>query len=255
MPEDRDITAYVDGRLEGRRLRRFEERLAAEPALAVEVERQRRAVRAIDAAAVEVVAPAGLRATVAQLEREHAKGSDPDLSRRRSDRGQTLFRFGWAAGLAAAAAAAVFVVVLGGGGPAVDDALALASKPPEGRVVPSVRTPQLLREEIEGVAFPNYRAKFGWRAVGERTDDVEGREVRTVFYEKDGERIAYSIFAGDALDEPRGRTETAEGTEITVFEDEAVTWERDDHTCVLSGADEETLVELAGWKGKGNVPF
>ena len=36
-----------------------------------------------------------------------------------------------------------------------------------------------------------------------------------------------------------------------------VTWERGGHTCVLSaeGVPADELLELAGWKGKGAVPF
>ena len=38
-----------------------------------------------------------------------------------------------------------------------------------------------------------------------------------------------------------------------------MTWERGGHTCVLSAIQPEVptsdLLELAGWKGKGGVPF
>lgn len=254
VADDRDTAAYVDGQLDGRALRRFEERLAAEPALAAEVERQRGAVRAIRLASADVVAPARLRAEVAQLEREAAPARRP--ARGAIARRSLFPRAGWAAGVGAAAAAVLFVFVLGGGGPTVDEALALATRPPEARVAPDPGTPQLLRAEVEGVRFPNYLAKFRWRAVGQRTDEIDGRTVRTVFYERGGERVAYSIFAGDALDQPGGRDATREGTRLRVFEGgRAVTWERRGHTCVISGASERTLLELAGWKGKGAVAF
>jgi hypothetical protein len=257
MPDTPDISrrdaaalaAYADGRLEGRKLERFEERLRSEPALAAELEKQRRALRAMDVAVAATVAPAGLRQRVEALQREAAAPA------RRKQRRSFLVP---GVGLATAAAAVLLAIIVvggGAGGPTAEDALAFAGRPVEERVTPDRRTPQLLEEEVEGVRFPNYLAKFGWRPVGERADEVDGRTVRTVFYEKDGTRIAYSIFAGEALDVPEGRKVTVEGTEITIFGDDAVTWERDGHTCVLSGADAKTLAELAGWKGKGNVPF
>ena len=250
MSDDRDLAAYVDGRLEGRRLERFEARLREEPALADAVERQRIALRAIDSAVGATVAPAGLRQRVEADRRAAANAGRPKPNRR--------FGLRPVAGLAMAAAAAVvfaFVFLGGAGAPTVDDALALATRPAQEATTPDPEVPQLLVEDVEGVQFPNYLKKFGWRAVGERTDEVDGRDVRTVFYEKDGERIAYSIFAGEPLDEPDGDVTDAEGTTITTFDDEAVTWLREGHTCVLSGTDEGTLVELAGWKGKGAVDF
>jgi hypothetical protein len=99
--------------------------------------------------------------------------------------------------------------------------------------------------------------------VGTRTDEIGGRKTRTVFYEKDGKRIAYTIVEGDALSAPGdAATATREGTELQWIESEGrtvVTWERGGHTCVLSAVQPEVptndLLELAGWKGKGGVPF
>ena len=62
--------------------------------------------------------------------------------------------------------------------------------------------PAALDREFEGVRFPSYEK---WRATGERTDVVDGRAVRTVFYDgRDGRVIAYAIVAGPALSR-RGR--------------------------------------------------
>lgn len=247
-----DLAAYVDGRLEGARLARFEARVAAEPSLAAAVELQGVALRAIDLAVAETVAPAGLRQRVDAERRAHAGNGRPTTNRRFG----RLRPAGLGAGLAAAAAAVVVALVfLGGGGLTVEDAAALAAKPPTEAVTQDPRTPQLLREDVEGVRFPDYAAKFGWRAVGERSDVVDGRDVRTVFYEKDGKRIAYSIVAGDPLDRPDGDRVSREGVAFTVFYDDGVTWERQGHTCVLTGADADTLAELGAWKGKGAVQF
>ena len=79
--------------------------------------------------------------------------------------------------------------------------------------------------------FPNYAAKFGWQPTGKREDDPKGRDATTVYYEKDGRELAYTIVSGDALDPPEdARTFTVQGVEYRVFEKDGrnvITWERD----------------------------
>ena len=80
---------------------------------------------------------------------------------------------------------------------------------------------------FEGVRFPRYDQ---WRATGERTDVIDGREVRTVFYAKDGQVIAYAIVAGPALSQDEA---------LRVVRDDgvvAVTWTRAGRTCVIASA-------------------
>jgi hypothetical protein len=98
--------------------------------------------------------------------------------------------------------------------------------------------------------------------VGERSDELDGRDTHTVFYENaDGARIGYTIVAGDALDEPSGaKPSTVDGVELAAFEADGangVTWLRDGHSCVLAGegVERSTLLELAAWKGGGAVTF
>ena len=117
------------------------------------------------------------------------------------------------------------------------------------------------RPRLSGVAFPNYVAKFGWRAAGARADTLDGRATRTVFYDRGARRIAYTIVSGRALPAPDGaRRAVREGTELR-FAARAgttlVTWVRGGRTCVLSGRDVPTreLLDLAGWKGQGAVAF
>ena len=98
---------------------------------------------------------------------------------------------------------------------------------------------------------------------GTRSGDVEGRDATTVHYENaEGKTVAYTIVGGDALDTPGdARTITAEGTPVKLFRTAsgrpAATWEREGHTCILSGAGvpDAKLAELAGWKGLGAVAF
>jgi len=112
---------------------------------------------------------------------------------------------------------------------------------------------------VEGVRFPDYEEKFGWRAVRKREDEIDGRDVTTVFYERAGERVRYSIVAGDALAEPDGEDIEAEGTRLRRIDTgNAVTWRRLGHTCVMDGSagvSVATVAELAGWKAKGEVAF
>ena len=167
-----------------------------------------------------------------------------------------------AAGLAAGAIAVTLALVMViGGGPGIEDVAAAATRAPTANVAPVPPTSKLLKERVADVRFPNYVGKFGWKAVGTRTDEIQGRATRTVFYEKDGKRIAYTVVSGAALDEPGAASKAVvEGTVIRALRSagrEVVTWRRRGHTCVLSSKDvpRAELVALAGWKGKGQVGF
>jgi hypothetical protein len=165
--------------------------------------------------------------------------------------------------VAGAVAVALAAIVLIGGGPGVDDVAAAAVRAPTAQVAAVPPDSKLLNENVDGVAFPDYAAKFGWKPVGTRTDEIGGRRTRTVFYEKNGKRIAYTIVAGDPLSAPGdAATASYEGTELLTLQSEGrtvVTWKRGGHTCVLSGIQPEVardeLLMLAGWKGKGAIPF
>jgi hypothetical protein len=248
-----EIAALVDGRLPAARAAEIETLAAASPGLADAIATQRRGVEALRAAASEAAAdgaPAALRARL-------------EASRRPAPRGQR--RAGWLAAAAVAAAAvllAIFLLPSGSGGPTVAQAAELAAlpaPPPAPPVDPAA--PTLLDAAVDGVAFPEWEEEFGWRAAGQRADDLDGRDTRTVGYEKQGKSVAYTIVPGDALENPEDAREvTRDGVELRVFDSGdrlAVTWLRDEHTCVLSGVgvDEDTLTKLAVWKGGGAVTF
>lgn len=247
-----DLARLADGTLPAERREEVEAEIAASPELTALVERQDRALIALRGTA-DTGATARLRAGV---ERSQGKGQARD-GRRRLTLGGAL--------AALAAVALALVLVLPGalsGGPTVADAAALAEKPPTQPAPPAVRgVPQLLDADVDGVPFPNYVAKFGWKPVGARVDDPKGRDATTVAYEKAGRRIGYTIVSGDTLDPPSdARTVKRGGVEFRLFRDggrNVVTWERGGHTCVLSGADVRPaeLVALADWRGKGKIPF
>jgi anti-sigma factor RsiW len=251
-PPEEELAALADGSLPASRAGELEARVAQSPELAEQLAEQHRALSLIRGAAAEVEAPPGLRARV---------GSE--RSRRNASRRSRSFAL--AGGIAAAAAVAVVLALTlpsGAGGPALADAAAVAMLP---ATLPapaaSAATPKLLDVAVEDVPFPSWLQTFGWRATGARIDTVGGREATTVFYEKDGRRIGYTIVAGEPLDVPAGSDRSSrEGVELHAFAldgRDVVTWKRGGLTCILSGdlVPRAKLLDLAAWKGKGAVPF
>jgi anti-sigma factor RsiW len=248
LDREAELTRLADGTLP-------EERRAEVEAYALEhpdaLAEQRRALALLQAAA-DVPAPARLHAHVRAAAHARAKRRRFALPRLRLGLGGAL----------AAAAVAVVVILVGGtaAGPTVAEAATLAARGPAAGA-PAVQPgrPTLLAEKIGGVTFPAYEGKFGWRAIGRRQDRLDGRSTTTVFYAKGSRRVAYTIVDGDALDVPQDAlVTTADGVRVASFTAQgrpAVTWERNGRTCVLTGADEATLVELAAWRGKGSISF
>jgi hypothetical protein len=243
-----ELAALADGTLRGRRRARLLAEIGRSPELAERYEKQRRAVYALRS--VDERAPAGLRARL-----------EPERPRRR----RFSFSVPLAGGLAAGAAFAIVLALVlpgGAGGPSVVEASELAARP---AVAPAPRPvggePALLDASAEGLAFPNWAREFGWRATGRRVDEIDGRRAVTVFYEKEGRRIGYTILSGDPIDPPgEASTTNREGVTLRGLASDGrviVTWPRGGHTCVLSGTgvDAETLLDLAAWKGKGAVDF
>jgi hypothetical protein len=110
-----------------------------------------------------------------------------------------------------------------------------------------------LAAAVEGVAFPYWKERFGWRATGARSDRVQGRTATTVFYaDGRGRRIGYAIVGGTpprlggGVQAWRGgvpyRLSVANGAPV-------VTWLRHGRLCVVSGhgVDGATLLRLASW--------
>jgi anti-sigma factor RsiW len=233
-----ELALLVDGQLEPERAAALE----ARPELAPRIALVRAGRDRLRAAAASVEAPFELRRRIDAL---------PTDARRRRWRPLAAL-----AGLGAAAAVAL-VLVTAGGAPSARDVLAAAGASPA--AASSSSGGPLLPVAVDGVRFPNYQEKFGWRAVGRREDEIDGRKVTTVFYERGGERVRYSIVAGDALAEPDGEDVEAEGTRLRrIGAGNAVTWRRLGHTCLMDGSSAvrlATVAGLAGWKAKGEVAF
>ena len=105
------------------------------------------------------------------------------------------------------------------------------------RPAPGDRAGGRWRRSSRACAFREYEQ---WRATGERTDVMDGRPVRTVFYERDGrDRVR-----------DRGRAGTSpEALRMVRADGVAVTWTRHGRTCVIaaSGGDAAALARLAVW--------
>jgi hypothetical protein len=240
-----DVTALADGSLPDRRRPEVERRVADSPELSAMLERQRRALDAVRAAAVP--APASLRARVGAVS---------------APRRRPLVA---ALGVATAAAAALVVLlILPGGGPeapSVAQAAALAARGPTGGPPPRYDNAPLLDREVGDIRFPRWQERFGWRASGVRADRLGGRDTTTVYYRYDGQRIGYTIVGGSALPLPsRGERTTRAGTalhSLRIGDRLVVAWRRRGHTCVLSGAGVRlrTLLVLASWRAGGGIEY
>jgi hypothetical protein len=248
---ERELTQLADGALGVNERGALEDRIAASPALAAAFERQQTAGAALRG--LDLAAPAGLRARI------EAEGRRPAARVRRR-------RLSIAGGLAAAAAAAALLAVVVLPSSSTEPSLAatamLSDRPAtQATVAVDDANPKLLAASYHGVPFPNLADQFGWRQAGSRSDELDGRDTMTVFYERGGRRIGYTIVAGKPISPPQNANganvngvalhSTADGTR------QIVTWMRGGKTCVLSGKDVSTqdLLALASWKGEGAVPF
>jgi hypothetical protein len=241
-----ELSALADGTLDPARRATAEARIAASPELSALYERERRVVAALHQARATDRAPGHLRTRIEAA--------------RPSRRAQTRRRFAYAGGLAGALAAAALALVLilpsgAPGAPSVSDAAALATRgatqPPP---APDPANPRAqLHQSVDEVYFPNWTTSFGWRAVGARTDNLDGHQAVTVYYDWNGGHIAYTIVAAPALAEPAAHRTWLDGTELrtlTTGSRLVVTWRRSGDTCVLSGTGitARELQKLAAWK-------
>ena len=156
----------------------------------------------------------------------------------------------------AAAVIAVLAIVLGGGGRSLSvrqtTALTLS-----GPTAPAPREAQpksgQLVAAVQGVHFPYWEERFGWRSTGQRTDALQGHTVMTVFYaDRGGQQIGYAIVSGRAPGLSGGSVKWVGGHPyrlISSGDTRTVVWLRSGRLCVLSGRGVAggTLLHLASW--------
>jgi len=229
----RDLSALADGTLDPARREQVRARIAASPELTALYERERSVVALLHDARARDRAPAALRE---RIDRAGARRSSTRLAVPRLNLANRLL-----AGLVATAAVVVALVLLlpagTPGSPSVSQAAALATRvstsPAPGADPDS---PKKLGTNVENLYFPNWGPRNGWNAVGERRDHINGRPATTVFYEKGGVRIAYTIVGAPVLNTPASRNWVGGFEQLTLDGRQVVTWRNADKTCVLSSA-------------------
>ncbi|HEY4827885.1 MAG TPA: hypothetical protein VIH85_14010 [Solirubrobacteraceae bacterium] len=213
---ERDLTHLADDTLEPGRRELVERLVASAPELQERLREQRWAVAATRYAAQRERAPLALR-----------MGRRAIGPRRRPVRGTFTLAL---AGPAAIVATILALIAGGEPGLTVAQAATLAARPAVSTVAePPDGSAWLPGLRAEGLPFPYWEDRFGWRATGARTDRIDGRAATTVFYRRGVQRIAYTIVSGHAL------TSDARPTAITAGGRHIVTWLRRGRTCVLSG--------------------
>jgi anti-sigma factor RsiW len=238
-----DLSAMADGSLDPSRRQDVERWIAGSPHLRSLYEREQAAVQVLQQAAAER-APARLRMGVASLR----------ASRPARARWYPSYR-ALAAALAAAAAALALLLPDGTpGSPSVSQAAQLALRGPAAPApVPDPADPRIkLAQRLQGLYFPNWSGTLGWRPVGARSDRLGGRPAVTVYYQRRGMSLAYTIIGAPALAQPSVPVTHLAGAALQVFGlrgRTVVTWRRAGHTCVLSASavPARVLEQLADW--------
>jgi hypothetical protein len=202
----------------------------------------------------DVSAPESLHRQVELLVATH---QERHASRRASRRVFSPVVLASAGAVLVAVVAVAIAVGLGSGGsaPTVSFSQAAASTlraatlpaPPESQAHHAQ-----LAVAVDGVPFPYWSERFGWRSTGSRTDRVDGRSITTVFYaDSSGRRIGYAILAGTPAPRIGGGVIAWRGGVsyrlLTENGASVVTWLRDGHLCVVSGhgVSSATLLRLA----------
>jgi hypothetical protein len=192
---------------------------------------------ALRAARERDVAPPRLHAQIRAMHKQRA--------RRPAWRGRGIYAATWATGIALVVALVILIAPAGTPGtPSLAQAVALSTRGParDAKALgPAAGSRGALDVNIDGISFPDWSDAYsGWRAVGWRSDMINGRTAVTVYYvgTKTNRRIAYTIVGGTKIPWPhvpvvvegglRLRTLTLAGKRVT-------TWRRGDNTCVLSG--------------------
>jgi hypothetical protein len=240
------LSALADGTLDPAQRPSVEAWIASDPRLGELFERELRVVERVHAARAASPAPASLRERI-------AAGRMPRPAR-------TGWRTGYTVSLGTAIAAVAIVLGLtlpGGspGTPSVAQASALALRgPAEPAPPPNPSYPRArLDREVQDVYFPNWSGSFGWRAVGQRVDNLGPRQAVTLYYARGAARVAYTIVSAGVLPQPGGSVTALHGYQLHTLNSgnrTIVTWRRNGHTCVLSGQGiaASVLQRLAAWQ-------
>jgi hypothetical protein len=147
---------------------------------------------------------------------------------------------------AAAAGVAALVLALGGsaGAPSLAQAAALSTRAPTaGAPSADPSDPgRLLSVKVGTLHFPNWVKVGGWRAVGQRHDQIGNRTATTVYYATASGRVAYSIVSSPTLAMKSGQLPRTgplryqHATTLRTHGRLTVVWVEAGHTCLLTGS-------------------
>jgi hypothetical protein len=240
-----ELAALADGSLAPARRAEVLERVRGSRELQATLAEQERAVRLT--AAVDALAPASLHREVEAM-----------FAPARRKRVTWTPRVGFAAtGVLAAVVIAVVIGLNGGSSSSrlsVQQAAALTLSPATGPApVEDGAHRSQLAVAVDGVPFPYWKERFGWRSSGTRSDRVGGSSVTTVFYSNSaGSRIGYAIVSGRPPTTHAGTVIRRWGVTYRLLSHDGatvVTWQRSGHLCVVAGREvsARTLLSLASW--------
>jgi hypothetical protein len=202
-------------------------------------ERAERVADLLRSAAQNERAPEALQTRISAMQAQAAAAPRRALLPRRA------FTYVRVAMPAAAAGVVALVLALGSsaGAPSLAQAAALSTRTPTA-AAPSVdpRDPgKLLSAKVGSLHFPNWTEVGGWRAVGQRHDQIGNRTATTVYYATGSSRVAYSIVSSPSL---AMKSESLPGSGPLRYQDATVlsrhgqltvVWVEAGHTCLLTG--------------------
>jgi anti-sigma factor RsiW len=214
--KDFELAAMADGSLSADRRREIEDQLHETSDAHESIDAQRSAVELIRG--IDVDAPQSLDDSVARMIEK------PKPQKRR-------FAVPALATASAFAVAIALVIVLPSG-PSVDSAAKLAAAGPQSPA-PTTTDRRWLDVSVGSIQFPNWKDNRGLVTYGKRTDQLDGRTAKTVFY-RDAQRrsVAYTIVDGKPLTKQDSDYEVTVGDGVS-----RVVWTRDGHTCILVSRD------------------
>jgi hypothetical protein len=229
---DQELAALADGTLGAERRREIENQLGNSGLIRESIHRQRAAIELTRE--IEVPASDALHTRVAEM------------SAKAAPRKRSKLAIGGFATAAAAALVVLALVVTSSGGPSVDQVVATAAQGATSDApAKDPSNSKMLDVSVGSVQFPTWENDGGWWATGARSDDLDGRNVETVFYENgDGATMKYSVVGGapiDSLDSASAHYEmTGSG------DTRRIVWRAGGHTCIIEaqGVDSDQLERL-----------
>ncbi|HLJ02775.1 MAG TPA: hypothetical protein VKT31_05000 [Solirubrobacteraceae bacterium] len=170
-----------------------------------------------------------------------------------------LGRRAFAGGVGALVVAAVLVIALAlpAGTPGLPSISQAAAEAMRGATqpAPAAASGRILKARIGGISFPNWSSPLGYSAQGVRHSRLGGHPALTVYYERNGEQVAYLILDG-RVHWPAVPVQHVGPLEIRALRldgNAVVTWSHGHDTCLLVSHQLSTaeLASLANWTEGG----